>query len=631
MTVNYSPVGDLVSVSVCFVMLILMFFSYNRHTRNFRIFLELIGLLIGAAFCNITMNMLGAMNDPAVGNYILLLRTLYHTLLFTIFIMFIVYITEAARLKKRERLPFNWAAGIIWLVVFIIDVAETVMYWNAPEVGSLRGISMKTFLAGYVAYIILIALLLVRIRGKVFRRVMMSFYGTIVISFMMLVIQMANRNSSFMVATFLYPVIAMFYTMHSNPYDAKLGTVDIRAFDDMIATSYRKKQEFLYMSLYLRGMGEEDAASSEEISALLRKQCVSAFRGALLFSVAKDHMIMTVPLRQNPDYKEKIDMVMGRFNKEYNRLQQDYKIVIGMSMDELSEHNEYVSFINSIHRVIPDNTVHTVNEEDYLRYRRHDRIRHELEDIYRKCDLDDPRVLCYCQPVYNINTGRYDTAEALMRLELDGLGVVPPLEFIPMAEEYSYIHVLTKIILHKVCDQVRKLTDRGYSLSRISVNISAIELKAESFCDDIYDIIDGSGITGDQIAIELTESQSERDFVIMKEKISELKEKGIKIYLDDFGTGYSNMERIMALPFDIIKFDRTMVLASEANERSHQIVESLAKMFADMNYSVLYEGVEQDEEEKMCMDMEASYLQGFKYSKPIPIETLDTYLDKQLS
>ena len=631
MTVNYSPVGDLVSVSVCFVMLILMFFSYNRHTRNFRIFLELIGLLIGAAFCNITMNMLGAMNDPAVGNYILLLRTLYHTLLFTIFIMFIVYITEAARLKKRERLPFNWAAGIIWLVVFIIDVAETVMYWNAPEVGSLRGISMKTFLAGYVAYIILIALLLVRIRGKVFRRVMMSFYGTIVISFMMLVIQMANRNSSFMVATFLYPVIAMFYTMHSNPYDAKLGTVDIRAFDDMIATSYRKKQEFLYMSLYLRGMGEEDAASSEEISALLRKQCVSAFRGALLFSVAKDHMIMTVPLRQNPDYKEKIDMVMGRFNKEYNRLQQDYKIVIGMSMDELSEHNEYVSFINSIHRVIPDNTVHTVNEEDYLRYRRHDRIRHELEYIYRKCDLDDPRVLCYCQPVYNINTGRYDTAEALMRLELDGLGVVPPLEFIPMAEEYSYIHVLTKIILHKVCDQVRKLTDRGYSLSRISVNISAIELKAESFCDDIYDIIDGSGITGDQIAIELTESQSERDFVIMKEKISELKEKGIKIYLDDFGTGYSNMERIMALPFDIIKFDRTMVLASEANERSHQIVESLAKMFADMNYSVLYEGVEQDEEEKMCMDMEASYLQGFKYSKPIPIETLDTYLDKQLS
>ena len=631
MTVNYSPVGDLVSVSVCFVMLILMFFSYNRHTRNFRIFLELIGLLIGAAFCNITMNMLGAMNDPAVGNYILLLRTLYHTLLFTIFIMFIVYITEAARLKKRERLPFNWAAGIIWLVVFIIDVAETVMYWNAPEVGSLRGISMKIFLAGYVAYIILIALLLVRIRGKVFRRVMMSFYGTIVISFMMLVIQMANRNSSFMVATFLYPVIAMFYTMHSNPYDAKLGTVDIRAFDDMIATSYRKKQEFLYMSLYLRGMGEEDAASSEEISALLRKQCVSAFRGALLFSVAKDHMIMTVPLRQNPDYKEKIDMVMGRFNKEYNRLQQDYKIVIGMSMDELSEHNEYVSFINSIHRVIPDNTVHTVNEEDYLRYRRHDRIRHELEDIYRKCDLDDPRVLCYCQPVYNINTGRYDTAEALMRLELDGLGVVPPLEFIPMAEEYSYIHVLTKIILHKVCDQVRKLTDRGYSLSRISVNISAIELKAESFCDDIYDIIDGSGITGDQIAIELTESQSERDFVIMKEKISELKEKGIKIYLDDFGTGYSNMERIMALPFDIIKFDRTMVLASEANERSHQIVESLAKMFADMNYSVLYEGVEQDEEEKMCMDMEASYLQGFKYSKPIPIETLDTYLDKQLS
>lgn len=182
-----------------------------------------------------------------------------------------------------------------------------------------------------------------------------------------------------------------------------------------------------------------------------------------------------------------------------------------------------------------------------------------------------------------------------------------------------------------MCTQVRRLIEEGYSLSRVSVNISAIELKSDSFCDDINGIIEDSGLSAGNIAIELTESQSERDFVIMKEKIHELREKGIIFYLDDFGTGYSNMERIMELPFDIIKFDRSMVLESGSSERSRKIVSSLAKMFADMNYSVLYEGVEEDAEEKMCMDMEASYLQGFKYSKPIPIEDLGGYLDRHLN
>ena len=114
----------------------------------------------------------------------------------------------------------------------------------------------------------------------------------------------------------------------------------------------------------------------------------------------------------------------------------------------------------------------------------------------------------------------------------------------------------------------------------------------------------------------------------MKDKISELRERGIKFYLDDFGTGYSNMERIMELPFDIIKFDRSMLLASGSSERSRQIVVSLAHMFAALNYAVLYEGVESDSDERLCLDMSASYLQGYKYSRPVPITELAEYCEQ---
>ena len=114
----------------------------------------------------------------------------------------------------------------------------------------------------------------------------------------------------------------------------------------------------------------------------------------------------------------------------------------------------------------------------------------------------------------------------------------------------------------------------------------------------------------------------------VQDRIDELKQKGVTFYLDDFGTGYSNMERILELPFDIIKFDRSMVVAAGESEKSLQVLGSLADLFSKQNYSVLYEGVEDEKDEQMCLALNASYLQGYKYSKPIPISELRNYLTK---
>ena len=273
------------------------------------------------------------------------------------------------------------------------------------------------------------------------------------------------------------------------------------------------------------------------------------------------------------------------------------------------------------------NSIRRVGPEDVKRFNSNEYVLRELEDIYNRQDLDDGRVLCYCQPVFNIKTGKYDTAEALMRLKLEKQGLVFPDQFIPLAEENGYIHVLTEIILNKACKAVHRLVEQGFDVARVSVNVSVQELRDDRFCDDITRIIRRNDLEGEKIAIELTESMTDDDFILMKNKISELRQKGIKFYLDDFGTGYSNMERIMGLPFDIIKFDRSMVMACGINERSRRIVVNLANMLAEMNYAVLFEGVEKEADEAMCVSMSASYLQGYKYSKPVPIERLQYFFE----
>lgn len=268
------------------------------------------------------------------------------------------------------------------------------------------------------------------------------------------------------------------------------------------------------------------------------------------------------------------------------------------------------------------------DEKDALAEKRQAYILSELKDIHEKKDLEDERVLVYCQPVYNIREGCYDTAEALMRLKLEKTGMVFPDQFIPLAEEHDYIHTMSQIILNKVCIQIREFLKMGFAIKRISVNFAISEMHDVNFCKDVKGIIKDSGIPYEKVALELTESQDESDFLMLKAKIEELQEHGIKFYLDDFGTGYSNFLRIMELPFDIIKFDRSLVIAAMNSIKSETIVSYLAHMFSDMNYSVLYEGIETEQDEKKCMQMCAKYLQGYKYSKPIPIGQLKDYFAK---
>lgn len=627
---GYSPVGDLTVVSICFVMIVLILFSYIKRSRSFRIFLSLLGVLMFAAYSSVAFNMFAQSGKPEYFTAIKVLRCTYHAALFTVFLHFVIYIGEVTRLEKRQRAPYDWISALILIAVVLVDVIDT--FWGRSVHFTDDGVAYQSrhvFFIGYILNVILIVVMLARVRKRIYKRVMMGFYGSMAISFIILLMQGLHGQSSYTVATFFYPVLAMLYLMHSNPYDAQLGAIDVRAFQDMVAYNFAKKRDFVFMSLYMRSFDEEGREMPVELQAQIRRFTSDFFRKATLFLVDRGHMVLLFTKRQNPDYEDRIREIMTAFQEEYRRYQYDYKIVIGDSIDAVSRKNEYVSFIRGIHREMPENSVHRVEAGDVTRFDLYEHVLRELDDIYNKRDLDDPRVLTYCQPVYNIAAGRYDTAEALMRLQLRDIGLVRPDLFIPLAEEHGYIHVLTEIILNKTCKAIRALSEAGYAFTRISVNVSALELKDKNFCADFTRIIDDNSVNGDRIAIELTESNSDSDFMIAKDKINELREKGIKFYLDDFGTGYSNMERIMELPFDIIKFDRSMLQACGASERSHKMVLNLARMLDDLNYSVLYEGVEKDADEKLCLDMAASYLQGYKYSRPVPIEKLTEYFEKR--
>ncbi|MCR5459842.1 MAG: EAL domain-containing protein [Acetatifactor sp.] len=627
---NYSPAGDILVMAISLVIFVLLSASYVNRSKVFGVYLTIVSFTFMAALTNVISHNLYEFVEGVNRLVPFWMNIGYHAILYAILLLYVIYVTEVMRLEGDKKRLTIGIGLVTFFIVNAADVAITLQdngFRVNEESVSISGKS--TFTYGYLAFVILIVILLMTYRKRIYQRVMMGFYGTMMISFLLIFMQGRLGNTSLTVGTFLLPSIAMLYLVHSNPYDLEIGSINSKGLEDTVSYYYEKGVPMIVVSLFLPDFEVDGKKLSKELQETIRRFASAYFRGCVLFQISNGHVIFIAKKSLNVNYKQKLKAMIEAFHAEYEKFRYDYKIIVGDSVEKISRKNEYIRFIKSIQQHMKMNDIHVIKEKDVSLYEEYENLLDELNDICKKGNLNDKRVLAYCQPVYNLKTEKYDTAEALMRLDLPKRGIIYPEQFIPIAEENGLIHELTKIMLYKTCDEIGKLIHEGYELNRVSVNVSITEMHDLSFVDDVFAIIRDSSVPDDKIAIEITESQTEHDFVVVKDKINELRERGIRIYLDDFGTGYSNMERILELPFDIIKFDKSLVVASEGNERSEKMVGSLANMFASLEFSVLYEGVETDGDEKRCTDMCASYLQGYKYSRPIPISELRNYFVKR--
>ena len=626
---NFTPVGDILVFAMCILMSLLMWAAYINKTKSFQIFCGILLMLVLSAVTDILYHICATHVDTVPHLLIYVLRIAYHTCIFGIMVLFVVYTREPLQLDRDTDRKYLALAhvGIIGITVCDISASLAGVGFYITADNEIRH-GLNFFPIGYMYYVVLLLYIMLHHRNQVYRKVLFGILSSVGVSVLLISIQGFHRQASFTTATFLFPTLALLYLVHANPYDLELGAVNADAFLDMIAHSHARKKELVLASLYMHEFEGKGKKYPKEIQNVIRGFATRFFRGAILFLVSGGHMILVAEVAKNPKADESLQSMLDNFMMQYPKYRLDYKIIFTHTIDEISENNDYLVMFQYLQRRMQENSVHIVSEKDIAAFREHNYIVQQLEDIDHGGDLNDSRVEVYCQPVLNTRTGKYDTAEALMRLRLEKTGMVFPDRFIPIAESHGVIHTLSKIMLSKTCKKVRELIDAGYHMKRISVNFSMIDVREEDFCPGIERLIQENGIPFEKIAIELTESQNEKDFLLVKEKVAELKQEGIKFYLDDFGTGYSNFDRILELPFDIVKFDRSLVIASSANRRSEMMVSHLAQMFNDMNYSVLYEGVEDVTDEERCLRMCAKYLQGYKYSKPIPIDELTEYFEK---
>lgn len=627
---GYSPVGDVLVLATVVIIVVLVRTVFIRPSREFGIFKTILGLLVIAAFANIFYNICLSSSPTVPVISIYFLRFIYHAALFSSFSLYILYMEHLLQLTSESEKFFSRISLILLIFFLVLDVFGTISHrgFYIDADGGVHSGRSVYFAVEYVIFVAILLYIMIRYSERIYKPLMVAFVSTTVVSIVMMLVQGIFHQHSYTTATFLFLALSVLYLLHANPYDPEMGSLHVDAFEERIAQAVKNNRELLLMSLFLREFQAPGKKYPKELRDAIRDVVTNYFKGANLFQISGGRMMLVIDIAQNPDHEAAAKKILEQFENGYGEYQLDYKIVITRSHESLNSSELYLRLIEYIENRMPINEVRIVGEAELEKFHGHQYIVDQLADINEKKDLLDPRVVVFCQPVYNVRTRKFDTAEALMRMKLEKIGTVYPDRFIPIAEKHNYIHMLSMIILAQTCHEIRRLLDEGYNVKRISVNFSIMDVKERDFCDNVKKIVAESGIPFEKVAIEITESQNESDFIMVKQKLNELKESGITFYLDDFGTGYSNFERIMELPFDIIKFDRSLVIASNNDPKSETMVQYLAHMFTDMNYSILYEGIEDDKDEALCTRMYARYLQGYKYSKPIPIERLTEFFEK---
>ncbi len=289
------------------------------------------------------------------------------------------------------------------------------------------------------------------------------------------------------------------------------------------------------------------------------------------------------------------------------------KVCLATAPEDIPAYTTMLNFSNTFANTIPDRDQVVVLSEII---ESHDfRMKNEIDEVIKR-GIAGKRFKMFYQPIYSVEKDRFVSAEALIRLKDDEYGYVSPGIFIPAAEDSGAIHDIGDFVLEEVCRFIHGSEFAKSGLEYIEINLSVAQCIEPGLIDKITGLISKYHIKTSQINLEITETAADYDPVITDNNIFGLWNMGFKFSLDDYGTGYSNIKRVVSLPLDIVKFDKSFVDEMDDPNMWIAIVNTVS-MLKRMKKKILVEGVEDKETLDRFIKLGCDYIQGFYFSKPL--------------
>jgi diguanylate cyclase (GGDEF)-like protein/PAS domain S-box-containing protein len=251
-----------------------------------------------------------------------------------------------------------------------------------------------------------------------------------------------------------------------------------------------------------------------------------------------------------------------------------------------------------------------------------------LEKALRQAVKQQQFVVFY-QPKINLMTNQITGLEALVRWQHPELGLVSPMEFIPLAEETGIILELGRWVMETACKQMKIWEDEYSELVNMSINVSARQFWQEDFVVQVANILNETGVSCDKIEFELTETVVLGDVDSAIFTMLELKNMGISLSIDDFGTGYSSLSYLQKLPVDVLKIDRTFISSLGKGDSDYAVIRSILALAENFKLRVVAEGIETAEQQHILTTLGCHYGQGYYFCVPMNTEDIVQHIAEQ--
>jgi EAL domain-containing protein (putative c-di-GMP-specific phosphodiesterase class I) len=249
-----------------------------------------------------------------------------------------------------------------------------------------------------------------------------------------------------------------------------------------------------------------------------------------------------------------------------------------------------------------------------------------IGDLHRA--LDEQQFVLYYQPEVELSTRRIVGLEALIRWQHPERGLVPPMEFIPLAEESGLILPIGDWGLEEACKQIQAWCreDPRNNSMRVGVNLSARQFSRAGLVDHVKALLLQFGVSPRQLGLEMTESSLIPNLRIALEVLGSLRRLGVSLLLDDFGTGYSSLNHLHSFPFDVLKIDRSFVARMTQGGPPLQIVRTIIELARVLGLDVVAEGIETREQYRLLRQLGCRFGQGYLFARPMSADAVTELL-----
>jgi len=616
--------------AICIDVMVLILFLYRKNyaARSNRAYMLLvIDAIIAATFDNIsTYTIQNAKDIPIELNYAI--NTIFYLSMNTIllwycnYLLCIIYKTRPFTLLNKI---FLVGCGIIDLVLIITNpFTKYVFYFDENFVYSSGSLKIVVYI---VSLCLLVSCIYETIRNHESLDILQitGMFFVTVLNTAAVIYQIFYPNILITSFTVSMALIIIYLSIQDidNYVDRLTRTFTQQAFEDTLSSFVNTKKPFSLITVKLeefRKVNEMAGVAAGNRVLMLTSQRLKDIAGKenLFYNSGTRFSILVHD--KGMDEEDIINRIRLELRKAYEIGDMEIHLRPLMVVVRYPDHGESVTDLEeAVSYCLRQMEKSKVSDLIYADSLTMEQVRRNIAlDKIMQNALYNGEFQVYYQPIIDVNTKKYHSAEALLRLINSEYGFISPDEFIPRAEETGFIIDVGEFVFEEVCKAIERNEFGRLGLDYIEINLSAAQCVQKDLKEKFFNIMKKYHIRPEMINLEITETATISSSKQLQDFMNNMLHDGIRFSLDDYGSGLANINYLLAYPFNIVKLDKYLVWTAFAQSRAKTALMHSISMLKDLNYEIIAEGIETEEQAAELKNMGCDKFQGFLYSKPIP-------------